>query len=254
VAVLVRFSGLIGPIRKTLERFGIPCAAPEAEAFWNEPRVGLLLAAAGRLLGLPIPQDMDKPPTLPDRVLAKGPMGLSAYLGDIPPFDRLFWQGPQFRDLCRAYDAHGGWAGLISFVSTQSELELVGRRAEKVRLMTLHAAKGLEFAAVFLPALEDGILPFAGTEFLSGKPGHLAGHMDEDEERRLFYVGLTRAKSRLFLSHAVRRDLFGRRLMLRRSRFLDRLELGGVRRSALVARTVSQARQLQLLGDDAPTR
>lgn len=254
VAVLVRFSGLIPPIRKSLERSGIPCAAPEAEAFWNEPRVKLLLAAAGRLLGLPVPAEVDTPPLLPDRVLANGPLGLAAYLGDIAPFDRLFWQGPEFRDLCRAYEAHGGWAGLTSFVATQDELELVGRLAEKVRIMTLHAAKGLEFAAVFLPALEDGILPFAGTDFLSGKPGHLAGHMDEDEERRLFYVGLTRAKTRLYLSHAARRDLFGRRLMLRRSRFLDRLPLGGVRRSALVARTVSQVRQLGLFGEDVPTR
>jgi len=254
VAVLVRFSGLVAPIRRSLERFGIPCAAPEADAFWSEPRVKLLLAAAGRLLGLPVPDDVEKPPTLPDRVLAKGPLGLSAYLEDIPPFDRLFWQGPEFRDLCRAYRDHAGWAGLLSFIHTQTELELVGKAAEKVRIMTLHASKGLEFEAVFLPALEDGILPFAGTEFLSGKPGHLAGQLDEDEERRLFYVGLTRAKSRLYLSHAVRRDLMGRRLMLKRSRFLDRLSLAGVRRSALVARTVRQARQLPLLSGDETTR
>ena len=254
VAVLVRFSGLVAPIRRSLERFGIPCAAPEADAFWSEPRVRLLLAAAGRLLGLPPPDDVERPPSLPDRVLANGPLGLSAYLEDIAPFDRLFWQGPAFRDLCRAYREHGGWAGLLSFIHTQTELELVGQMAEKVRIMTLHAAKGLEFEAVFLPALEDGILPFAGTDFLSGKPGNLAGQLDEDEERRLFYVGLTRAKSRLYLSHAVRRDLMGRRLMLRRSRFLDRLSLEGVRRVALVARTVSQARQLPLLGGDEATR
>ncbi|MFU2208206.1 UvrD-helicase domain-containing protein [Solidesulfovibrio sp. C21] len=254
LAVLVRFSGLIGPIRKSLERFGIPCAAPEADAYWNEPRVRLLLAAAGRLLGLPAPADVEKPPTLPDRVLAKGPLGLSAYLGDIAPFDRLFWQGPEFRDLCRGFDAHDGWAGLLNHVATQTELELVGKRAQKVRIMSLHAAKGLEFAAVFLPALEDGILPFAGSDFLSGKPGHLAGQMDEEEERRLFYVGLTRAKSRLYLSHALRRDLFGRRLMLKRSRFLENLDLGGVRRRALRARTVSQVKQLGLFDADAPTR
>ncbi len=72
VAVLVRFSGLIPPIRKSLERCGIPCAAPEADAFWNEPRVRLLLAAAGRLLGLPAPEGDEKLPLLPDRVLAKG--------------------------------------------------------------------------------------------------------------------------------------------------------------------------------------
>ncbi len=254
IAVLVRVSALIAPIRKSLERLGIPCAAPEADAFFNEPRVRLLLAAAGRLLGLPVPEDAQKPPELPDRVLAKGPLGLSAYLGDVAPFDRLFWQGPQFRELCRAFDAQGGWAGLLNFVSGETELELVGKRAQKVRIMTLHAAKGLEFSAVFLPALEDGILPFAGTDFLSGKPGHLAGRMDEDEERRLLYVGLTRAGSRLYLSHAVRRDLFGRRLMLKRSRFLENLDLGGVRRSALVARTVSQARQLPLFGLTDPTR
>ena len=254
VAVLVRFSGLVAPIRKSLERFGIPCAAPEADAFFNEPRVRLLLAAAGRLLGLPLPEGVEKPPTLPDRVLAKGPLGLAAYLGDIAPFDRLFWQGPEFRALTRAYAAHGGWAGLCNAVQTESELELVGRAAEKVRIMTLHAAKGLEFEAVFLPALEDGILPFAGTNFLSGKPGHLAVELDEDEERRLLYVGLTRAKSRLYLSHAVRRDLMGRRLMLKRSRFLDRLRLDGVRRSVLVTRTVSQARRLPLFGGDDATR
>jgi uncharacterized protein (TIGR00375 family) len=254
VAVLVRFSGLVAPIRKSLDRFGIPCAAPEADAFFSEPRVRLLLAGAGRLLGLPAPEDAQKPPSLPDRILAKGPLGLAAYLEDIPPFDRLFWQGPAFRDLCRAYKAHGGWTGLLNFVNAQTELELVAGKAEKVRIMTLHAAKGLEFEAVFLPALEDGILPFAGTDFLSGKPGNLAGQLDEDEERRLFYVGLTRAKSRLYLSHAVRRDLMGRRLMLRRSRFLDRLNLRGVRQSALVARTKSEVRQLPLFsGDEATT-
>jgi uncharacterized protein (TIGR00375 family) len=258
VAVLVRFSGLIPAIRKSLERRGIPCAAPEADAFFNEPRVRLLLAAAGRHLGLPS-GDADGPalPALPDDALARGPAGLAALLEDTPPFDRLFWQGPQFRDLCRAYDAHKGWAGLLNHVAGETEIELVGRRAEKVRIMTLHAAKGLEFAAVFLPALEDGILPFAGAAALTGAPGGTggdpAGRMDEDEERRLFYVGLTRAKARLFLSHAHRRDLFGKRLALPRSRFLEGLDLGGVRQRALTARTVRQARQLTLLGGEPTT-
>ncbi|EHJ47703.1 UvrD/REP helicase [Solidesulfovibrio carbinoliphilus subsp. oakridgensis] len=263
VAVLVRFSGLVPAIRKSLERRGIPCAAPEADAFFNEPRVRLLLAAAGRHLGLPAALgeagDADGPtlPALPDAILARGPRGLAALLQDSPPFDRLFWQGPQFRDLCRAYDTHKGWAGLLNHVAGETEIELVGRLAEKVRIMTLHAAKGLEFAAVFLPALEDGILPFAGAAALTGAPGGTAGdpagRMDEDEERRLFYVGLTRAKTRLFLSHAKRRDLFGKRLALPRSRFLEELDLGGVRQRTLAARTVRQARQLPLLGGGEPT-
>ena len=249
VAVLVRFSGLIPGLKLALERAGLPVAVPEAEAYWNEPRVKLLLAAAGLALGIPLPGDQEPPPEIPERALAAGPPGLAAFLADIPPFDRLFWQSSAYRDLARAYDAHGGWAGLLGHVAGQTELELVGARAEKVRIMSVHAAKGLEFAAVFLPALEDGILPFAGADFLSGKPGHLAGQMDEAEERRLFYVGLTRAKSRLYLSHAVRRELYGRKLMLRRSRFLDTLPLGGVRRLALRAHTVRQAKQLGLFGE-----
>ncbi|MHC1791653.1 UvrD-helicase domain-containing protein [Solidesulfovibrio sp.] len=249
IAVLVRFSGLIPGLRAALTRAGVPVAVPEAEAFWNEVRVRLLLAAAGASLGIPVPQGQDAPPDVPQRALDNGPLGLAAFLTEIPPFDRLFWEGREFRELVRAYDAHGGWAGLLGFVAAQTELELVGERSEKVRIMSVHAAKGLEFAAVFLPALEDGILPFAGTDFLNGKPGHLAGQMDEAEERRLFYVGLTRAKSRLFLSHSLRRELYGRKLMLRRSRFLDTLPLGGVRRLALKAHTVSQAKQLGFFGE-----
>ncbi len=109
--------------------------------------------------------------------------------------------------------------------------------------MTLHAAKGLEFEAVFLPALEDGILPYAGPDLLTGNAQAGQAPADEAEERRLFYVGLTRAKSRLFLSHAAKRELYGRMVMLKPSRFLAELDLSGVKRSALVARKVSQEKQ-----------
>jgi len=68
-----------------------------------------------------------------------------------------------------------------------------------------------------------------------------------DGERRRFYVGLTRARDRLFVSHAAKRDLFGRMVMLKASRFLGELDLSGVKRSALVARKVSQEKQLGLL-------
>lgn len=245
IAILVRFKGLMAPIRKVLDRFGVPCCVPEAEAFWADSRVKAVLNAAGRFLGMAA---MDGALTLacPDRVLAKGPKEIAFYLRDVPPFDHLFWQSPEFAQLVDAYAAHGGWAGLLSFVNAQSELELVGRRSEKVRIMTLHAAKGLEFEVVFLPALEDGIMPFAGMGRLTGKLSPAETPPDEAEEERLLYVGLTRARSALYLSHAEKRELYGRLLMLKPSRFLKKLDLEGARRSHLVARTVRKEKQLDL--------
>ncbi len=86
-------------------------------------------------------------------------------------------------------------------------------RAEAVSLMTLHAAKGLEFPAVFLVGLEEGILPCA----LPGKP------CDIEEERRLLYVGITRAGEHLSLTSASRRTLFGKTTEQKISRFVGEI-------------------------------
>jgi DNA helicase-2/ATP-dependent DNA helicase PcrA len=84
-----------------------------------------------------------------------------------------------------------------------ADVDLHDARAERVSLLTLHAAKGLEFRAVFLIGCEDGLLPH---RFGFGDD---AAETDIAEERRLFFVGLTRAKERLFLSHARRRHWQG---------------------------------------------
>ncbi|MBN1496820.1 MAG: UvrD-helicase domain-containing protein [Spirochaetes bacterium] len=91
-------------------------------------------------------------------------------------------------------------------------------RAEAVSLMTIHASKGLQFKTVFIPACENGIIPF---ELFGVKEGD-----DGDEEERLFYVGVTRTLDNLYLSHAKRRAVKGRVLMQERSRFIGRLEEG----------------------------
>ncbi|MFH1466814.1 MAG: UvrD-helicase domain-containing protein [Pseudomonadota bacterium] len=94
-------------------------------------------------------------------------------------------------------------------------------RAERIALLTLHAAKGLEFAVVFIVGLEDGILPLRfGPAPL--EPGAL------EEERRLLYVGMTRAKERLFLCHARKRTWRGKRQKQGPSPFL-----GDIRRQLL---------------------
>jgi len=89
--------------------------------------------------------------------------------------------------------------------------ETSGEESEAVRLMTLHNAKGLEFEAVFLAGLEDGLLPHSRS---------LESNAELEEERRLFYVGLTRAREKVFISLARRRNLFGSFRDTTPSRFL----------------------------------
>ncbi|MEO8095316.1 MAG: 3'-5' exonuclease, partial [Pseudolysinimonas sp.] len=86
-----------------------------------------------------------------------------------------------------------------------------------VSIMTLHTAKGLEYDAVFVTGVEEDILPH---RMSSGEPGGLA------EERRLFYVGITRAKKRLFLSLAMTRSIFGDTSVAMPSRYLQEIPAG----------------------------
>ncbi|HEX2902168.1 MAG TPA: DNA helicase PcrA [Jatrophihabitans sp.] len=96
-----------------------------------------------------------------------------------------------------------------------------------VTLMTLHTAKGLEFPVVFLTGMEDGIFPHQRT---FGEPSELA------EERRLAYVGITRARQRLYLSRAVARSAWGSPTFAPPSRFLDEVPAEHVSWSGAVDR------------------
>jgi len=97
------------------------------------------------------------------------------------------------------------------------------RQGQGVTLMTLHAAKGLEFPIVFLSGLEEGVFP------------HSRSLMEEDEmeeERRLAYVGITRAEQRLYLTNAQMRTLFGRMNTNPESRFIDEIPQELIEREA----------------------
>ena len=100
---------------------------------------------------------------------------------------------------------------------------------EKITLMTLHAAKGLEFPVVFMTGMEEGLFPSARA--FEGNP------KDLEEERRLCYVGMTRAKEELVLLHSQSRAQFGQRNYAMPSRFLDDMgykiaAFGGVEKPA----------------------
>jgi DNA helicase-2/ATP-dependent DNA helicase PcrA len=150
----------------------------------------------------------------------------------------------------RTIEAEGRLENLAELVGAASEVESIDEFLEQISLvsdqdsydddpssvvlMTLHAAKGLEFPVVFLIGLEDGVFPHLRS---LTEPAQL------EEERRLAYVGLTRAQRRLYLSHAWSRTLFGGTQYNPPSRFLDEIpeslvhDVEGNRRASRGGRT-----------------
>jgi DNA helicase-2/ATP-dependent DNA helicase PcrA len=97
-------------------------------------------------------------------------------------------------------------------VALVSDIDAWDGGADRVTLMTLHTAKGLEFPMVFMLGMEEGLFPHARVD-----------DADIEEERRLCYVGMTRAMKRLVLTHALRRRVYGDAQMNARSRFVDEI-------------------------------
>jgi len=108
----------------------------------------------------------------------------------------------------------GSLDDFLANVALVSDLDTLDPTSSFVTLMTLHAAKGLEFPVVFLSGLEEGVFPHNRA---------LTDMTELEEERRLAYVGITRAMDRLYLSFAMRRTLFGNTFAHPKSRFLDEM-------------------------------
>ena len=105
-------------------------------------------------------------------------------------------------------------------VALITDLDSMDESADKVILMTLHSAKGLEFPVVFLVGMEEGIFPGARLMFAPAE--------ELEEERRLCYVGITRAKKKLYITNAKRRMLFGNTSANKPSRFVGEIDLNCV--------------------------
>ncbi|MFI1196897.1 UvrD-helicase domain-containing protein [Micromonospora sp. NPDC020750] len=128
----------------------------------------------------------------------------------------------------------------LSQLATGAEVDALDPRAEAVTLLTLHAAKGLEFPVVFLVGCEDGLLPLRW-------PGSTPDEDAVAEERRLFFVGLTRAQDRLYVSHAARRARHGPERDCRPSPFFDVIDPGLFERLGETEPRRPKDRQLRLL-------
>ena len=120
----------------------------------------------------------------------------------------------EYEDIAAAEGRDATVAEFLETVSLVADADQLPDDASSVVLMTLHTAKGLEFPDVFLIGLEDGVFPHLRS---LGEPEEL------EEERRLCYVGITRARERLYLSHAWSRSLFGSTQYNPPSRFLKEI-------------------------------
>ena len=140
------------------------------------------------------------------------------YLDDGSPNAQERWENVQeLVSLARRYNSlppPQGIEKLLEDVALMSDSDAMEDKSRVIRLMTLHAAKGLEFPVVFLVGMEEGIFPHSRSLF---NPQEL------EEERRLCYVGLTRAKDKLYLSFALRRIHFGSTQVNPPSRFLSEI-------------------------------
>jgi DNA helicase-2/ATP-dependent DNA helicase PcrA len=138
--------------------------------------------------------------------------------GRVENLQELVSVAREYTERARVLEEQPGVAGFLEQVSLVADADQVPTDDPEhqgvVTLMTLHTAKGLEFPVVFLTGLEDGVFP------------HLRSMTDNtelEEERRLAYVGITRARQRLYLSRAVTRSAWGQPQYNQPSRFLEEL-------------------------------
>ena len=106
---------------------------------------------------------------------------------------------------------------LMEWLALRSDLDSLAGETHAITMMTIHSAKGLEFPAVFVAGMEEGIFPHVHDFAGSDDPGKL------EEERRLAYVAITRARKRLFLTYAATRRTYGSTSANPRSRFLNEI-------------------------------
>jgi uncharacterized protein (TIGR00375 family) len=224
IAVLVRLSAQADVIEEALDRAGIPCHRRGDDAFAARPHVADILAKLRR--------------HVEHHAVDKDCEPVAELLATLVPNAAADQRRLRALDLLRAFAVPfaSDAAAFLSEMALARETDLQ-YLPQKVALLTLHASKGLEFPLVFIAGCEDGLLPLR----LPWLPP-----ADVEEERRLLYVGVTRAQQRLILTAASHRTLAGRAVENRPCPFLDDLpsDLLATSRSAPRRR---KARQLSLL-------
>lgn len=136
---------------------------------------------------------------------------LNEFLTVTQAFDQQFAQSPEYENV----EDDEKLSLFLNDLALVSDIDSLEEEATQVTLMTLHAAKGLEFPIVFLVGMEEGLFPLLRAN---------DDEADMEEERRLAYVGITRAEEELYITNAISRTIYGRTQFNRPSRFVEEIE------------------------------
>ncbi|HZB31344.1 MAG TPA: UvrD-helicase domain-containing protein [Streptosporangiaceae bacterium] len=227
IAILYRTDAQAGPIMEALTRAGVPYQKRSHDRLVARPGVRELAGELRHHDAGPLPRRLERAVAALTATRPEREVELRSAVELLAPL------------AARCGDDLEAFLGRLAL---GAEVDAYDPRADSVALLTLHAAKGLEFSVVFLAGCEDGLLPL----WLPGADDH-----DQAEERRLLFVGMTRARDRLYLSYARRRARFGPERETGASPFLrtldaaltERLDAGGT----APARARPRDRQLKLL-------
>jgi DNA helicase-2/ATP-dependent DNA helicase PcrA len=234
IAVLYRADSQSGPIVEALSRAGVPVQKRSHNRLRDRAGVQVIareLRHAGGLGG-----SLAARVKLTAQVLAQRYAAPTLDAEQLAPDD--IWTAADLL-MPLAHRIGDDLPRFLLEIATGAEVDALDPRAEAVHLLTLHAAKGLEFPVVFLVGCEDGLLPLRW-------PGGSA-EQDVSEERRLFFVGLTRAQDRLYLTHSSRRFRHGSERDQAPSPFLDAIDAGLFERLGDRVPARPKDRQLRLL-------
>lgn len=237
IAVLCRTSFQAKVIEKALQEQGIPCQSADRRAVFDTGPVQILLIFLQMILKKQRSISMDDLDTavLTDQAGPNGAVLLencykacSQAENSRDIIDCVIKVLCEDKELAPLFEDPGmlnmletialkypDLSQFLEMTALNQDIDSIGFDVEKVSLMTIHAAKGLEFPVVFVCGCEQGLLPYA-------KDGSNVDNLQE--ERRLFYVAMTRAKEILYLTYAQKRRIYGTIEKRQRSLFIDDIE------------------------------